>query len=131
MPVCNDFNASKNYLCKLLKYNNILDEVNSKTVIEDLLLVINKIINIQDLPGGIYNCVNPEPLSTNEVCQILDKYGMWNPNWKLINYNELKQHIVANRSNCVLSTEKLKTHGLDMPLERESLIRILSEADER
>jgi len=129
MPVCNDFNSQKNYLSKILKYNNILDEVNSKTVIEDLLLVINKIINIQDLPSGIYNCVNPEPLTTKQVCEILDKHGLWNPNWKFINYNELKQHIVANRSNCILSTNKLKDNGLDMPSERESLLRILSEKE--
>ncbi len=127
MPVCNDFNAAKNYLCKILKYNNILNEVNSKTVIDDLLLVINKIINIQDLPSGIYNCVNPEPLSTTRVCEILDKHGLWNPNWKFIDYNELKQHIVANRSNCILSTDKLKAYGLDMPSEEESLLRILVE----
>ena len=129
MPVCNDFNSQKNYLSKILKYNNILEGVNSKTVIEDLLLVINKIINIEDLPGGVYNCVNPEPLSTAQVCEVLDKYGLWNPNWKFINYDELKQHIVANRSNCILSTDKLKVYGLDMPQERDALMRILSEKE--
>jgi len=125
MPICNDFNSQKNYLSKILKYNNILDELNSKTIIEDLLLVTNKIITIEDLPSGIYNCVNPGPLTTKQVCEILDKHGLWNPNWKFINYDELKQHIVANRSNCVLSTDKLKVHGLDMPTERESLHKIL------
>jgi len=75
MPVCNDFNSRKNYLSKILKYNNILDGLNSKTIIEDLLVVINKIITIEDLPSGIYNCVNPEPLTTKQVCEILDKHG--------------------------------------------------------
>ena len=130
MPICNDFNSRKNYLSKILKYNNILDGVNSKTVIEDLLLVINKIINIESLPGGIYNCVNPDPLSTTQVCEILDKHGLWNPNWKFINYDELKQHIVANRSNCILSADKLEDNGLDMPSERESLVRILNEKED-
>jgi UDP-glucose 4,6-dehydratase len=127
MPVCSDFNSQKNYLSKILKYNNILDEVNSKTIIEDLLVVINRIINIETVPAGIYNCVNPNPLSTTQVCEILDKHGLWNPNWKFIDYNELKQHIVANRSNCTLSTDKSKIHGLEMPAERDSLIKILSE----
>tara|TARA_R100000008_G_scaffold86895_1_gene82562 strand:+ start:17363 stop:18271 length:909 start_codon:yes stop_codon:yes gene_type:complete len=129
MPICNDFNSQKNYLSKILKYNNVLNDVNSKTVIEDLLIVINKIINIEGLPGGVYNCVNPEPLQTSEVCSILDDHGLWNPHWKFITYNELKQHIVANRSNCVLSIDKLKAHGLDMPTERESLFRILGEKE--
>ena len=55
MPICNNFNLSKNYLTKLLKYNNLLEEVNSKTVIEDLITVINKIINVEDIPTGTYN----------------------------------------------------------------------------
>ena len=125
MPICNDFNLGKNYLTKILKYNNLLEETNSKTVIEDLINVIHKIINIPDIPAGTYNCVNPEPLSTKEVTKILDKAGMWNPHWKFINYKELKNHIKVNRSNCKLSTEKCRLYNIEMPSERESLERIL------
>ena len=89
----------------------------------------NKIFYIQDLPVGVYNCVNPAPLSAKQDCEILEKHGLWNPNWKFINYDELKQHIVANRSNCILSTDKLKVYGLDMPQERDALMRILSEKE--
>ena len=78
MPICNDFNSRKNYLTKILKYNNLLEETNSKTIIEDLINVIHKITNLPDIPAGSYNCVNPDPLSTKEVTQILDKAGMWN-----------------------------------------------------
>ena len=125
MPICNDFNSGKNYLTKILKYNNLLEETNSKTIIEDLINVIHKIINIPDIPTGTYNCVNPEPLSTKEVTQILDKAGMWNPHWNFIDYKELKNHIKANRSNCKLSTEKSRLYNIEMPPERESLERIL------
>ena len=125
MPICNDFNSGKNYLTKLLKYNNLLEETNSKTIIEDLINVIHKITNIEDMPAGVYNCVNPDPLSTKEVTQLLDKAGMWNPHWKFIDYNELKKHIKANRSNCKLSTEKCRLYNIEMPSERESLERIL------
>ena len=45
MPICNDFNSGKNYLTKILKYNNLLEETNSKTIIEDLINVVHKIIN--------------------------------------------------------------------------------------
>ena len=130
MPICNDFNSSKNYLTKLLKYNNLLQETNSKTVIEDLTFTINRLINMRSVPTGIYNCVNPYPLSTKEVTEILDKYGMWNPHWKFINYEQLKEHISANRSNCVLSVDKSVEFGLQFPSERESLNRILSPNEE-
>ena len=130
MPVCNDFNLSKNYLTKLLKYNNLLQETNSKTIIEDLTHTVNRLINMENVPAGVYNCVNPEPLSTKEVTEILDKYGMWNPHWKFINYKQLKEHITANRSNCVLSVDKSTEYGLQFPTERESLHRILSPNEE-
>ena len=130
MPVCSDFNSSKNYLTKLLKYNNLLQEVNSKTIIEDLTTVVGNIIYRQDIPTGIYNCVNPDPLDTKEVTKILDEYGMWNPNWKFIDYEGLKEHIKTNRSNCILSTEKSKEVGIEFPTERESLHRILSPKNE-
>tara|TARA_Y100000361_G_scaffold151101_1_gene167898 strand:+ start:20 stop:919 length:900 start_codon:yes stop_codon:yes gene_type:complete len=125
MPICNDFNSGKNYLTKLLKYNNLLEDTNSKTIIEDLINVIHKVTNLPELPPGTYNCVNPEPLSTKEVTKILDKAGMWNPHWKFIDYKELKNHIKANRSNCKLSTEKSRLYNIEMPTERESLERIL------
>ena len=130
MPICNDFNSGKNYLAKLLKYNNLLQETNSKTVIEDLAHVVNRLINIRTVPTGIYNCVNPEPLSTKEVTEILDKHGLWNPHWKFINYEQLKDHIIANRSNCVLAVDKSVEYGLQFPCERESLNRILAPNEE-
>ena len=105
----------------------IIKNIKKKSIKNFNNFVSKKIINIPDLPSGIYNCVNPNPLSTAEVCDILDEYGLWNPNWKFIDYQELKQHITANRSNCSLSTDKLKIYGLDMPSERESLVRILKE----
>ena len=130
MPICNDFNSSKNYLTKILKYNNLLQETNSKTVIDDLTYMINRLINMRSVPTGSYNCVNPDPLSTKEVTKILDKYGMWNPHWNFINYEELKEHISANRSNCVLSVDKSIEFGLQFPSERDSLNRILSPNEE-
>jgi hypothetical protein len=53
-----------------------------------------------------YNITNPEPLKTEEICEILKSYGMHNSNWKLGDRSQLKAH--ANRSNCVLDTSKLQ-----------------------
>lgn len=130
MPICADFNSGKNYLTKILKYNDLLQEVNSKTVIPDLLKVIYKIINMQDIPTGIYNVVNPEPMDTKSVTEILDKNGMWNPHWKFINYNDLKKHIKANRSNCKLSTEKSRLYNIELQPETASLEALFDKQDE-
>jgi len=48
-----------------------------------------------------------------------------NPNWQFINYNELD--IKANRSNCVLSQDKNKQYGIDLPDARESVNKALQE----
>lgn len=121
MPICDDFNSGKNYLSKLLKYNNLLLETNSKTVIKDLIKVINKITNIPEIPPGLYNCVNPKALDTKQVTDILDKNNMWNPHWEFIDYNELKKHIKTGRSNCQLSTEKSRLYNIELPTETKSL----------
>ena len=52
------------------------------------------------------------------------------PHWKFINYEQLKEHITANRSNCVLSVDKSIEYGLQFPCERDSLNRILSPNEE-
>ena len=104
------------------------------TILADFCLQNNiKVINISS--GCIYDgsknyTEEDDPLSTKEVTEILDKYGMWNPHWTFINYEQLKEHITANRSNCVLSVDKSIEYGLQFPCERDSLNRILSPDEE-
>lgn len=129
MPITGNLNEKKNYLTKILKYNNLIDFANSKTVIEDLLNFTYRFIiqNRQsEFPSGNYNIVNPQPLSTKDIVDILDGYNFWNPNWKWISLEELYKSTKCGRSNCVLSTDyTIKTTGIDIPTEKESIIRVL------
>lgn len=130
MPICEDFNSSKNYLSKILKYDNLLADTNSKTVLSDLICVVEKIINKSNIPFGTYNCVNPSPLSTKELTEVLIDNKKQNLNWKLVSYQEVKKHIKANRSNCILSTEKSSFYGIELPKEKESLIKLFEARNE-
>lgn len=106
MPIGDDI-SSRNYLTKISKYTNLIDYLNSKTYIPDLCEVVYKLCfdNIKLNRREIINVVNPEPLTTSEVCKIMKKYGFHNSNWKFIPLTELGT--VANRSNCVLNSDKV------------------------
>ena len=94
----------KNLLIKLLKYDNLIDYRNSKTDIYTLCELV-KVICYKFKPG-IYNAVHHNALRTAEVVGIMISHNLTNPNWKFVPYEDIP--IVANRSNCVLSNEKIK-----------------------
>ena len=102
--------SSKNYFNKLLKYDNLIDFKNSRTSIPKLATFISMLRS--DFMPGIYNAVHDNPLSTSSIVNLMKSYGFSNPNWKFVEYNQIP--IVANRSNCVLSTKKIEECGLSM-----------------
>lgn len=121
IPFTNSF-VPKNYFTKLYKYNDLIDMPNSVTSVTDFNnFVFRFIYLLRDLPGGIYNTVNPQPVKASEVVNIMKKYGIENPNWKFIDVKDL--NTVAKRSNCVLSTEKIESFNLPFPNSLESIER--------
>jgi dTDP-4-dehydrorhamnose reductase len=112
--------VSKNYFTKLVKYDNLIDNTNSVTSLTDFCEFMFKLnFLIHDLPGGIFNVVNPQPVKTEQTVELLQKYGVNNSNWNFIKDYEL--NTLAKRSNCVLSTDKIKTYNLELPNTLESL----------
>lgn len=104
----------KNYFTKLLKYDTLINESNSVTSIKDFNVFVQKFVDMLGLvPYGVYNVVNPQPIKAQEVVEILKENGLENPNWKFIQTKDLDT--VAKRSNCVLSTDKIKLLGLELP----------------
>ncbi len=123
IPFTSD-NSRKNYFTKLINYDSLISENNSITSITDFNEFIVKFINkIKDgtINHGLYNVVNPDPVTAECVVTLLKKYNINNPNWSFIKVSELNTK--ANRSNCVLSAEKIKSIGLSLPPTLESLER--------
>jgi dTDP-4-dehydrorhamnose reductase len=122
-------NDSKNYFVKLLKYNSLINELNSVTSVKDFNDFVEEFINkLSKRPYGIYNVVNPQPVKAEEVVYLLKKYGLNNPEWKFIALSDL--NTTAKRSNCVLNSDKIKNLGLTLPDTLESVerdIKALSE----
>ncbi len=119
IPFTND-NTRKNYLMKLLKYDTLINELNSITSVTDFCEFLKNIIQ-HKIPAGVYNVVNPEPITAKEVVDMLKENGLNNPNWTFIDTSDLQT--VARRSNCVLSTHKIKDLNLELPSTVKSLQR--------
>ena len=121
MPFC-DILHDRSFITKIYKYDNLIDRVNSKTYIPQLLDFIEYFINkgYEAKEKDILNFVNPEPLSTKKVTELMDKFDVVNPNWEWIHYCDLET--IAHRSNCVMSTDKLEDeYGFKMWEEEVAL----------
>jgi dTDP-4-dehydrorhamnose reductase len=106
MPICNDLGNPRNYLHKILNYKKLINCINSKTYLPDLAGFLSSYIENNTewwTRQDIYNVVNPDPLSTKDVLEIV------NPSWldsgvEWVNIKELS--LAAPRSNCVLDSSK-------------------------
>lgn len=119
MPFCNSFNP-RSYLTKIFKYNNLINFKNSKTYIPDLCSFVEHLIisKAKLSEVGIINFVNPNAFDTRQFTDRMIANGFENKEWQFIDYSELK--IIAPRSNCVLSIEKLNRLFPDFIIQSES-----------
>lgn len=116
-------NTPRNYLIKLLHYDNLISYLNSITCIEDFNIFVSTLIS-RNLQPGIYNVVHDTPVSGREVIDILRANGINNPNWSFTNIENLD--IIANRSNCILSTDKLISLNMNLPDVYDALMQSAS-----
>lgn len=112
--------SSKNYIMKLLKYDTLISKKNSITSVTDFCLFLTQLIKLNP-DHGIYNVVNPDPVTAKDVTAILQRHNIFNKNWKYIDVKDLETK--AQRSNCILSTSKIKNLGLELPSAYDSLSR--------
>lgn len=106
----------KNYLWKILHYENLISMPNSLTNVDELVEFTYKFIEKDPVVGipkpGIYNVVNTDTIDAKTVVELLKQNNLTNPNWKFIDINEAQ--FLVERSNCDLSTNKIKDLGLKL-----------------
>lgn len=113
---------AKNYLNKIFKYDTLISQKNSLTSTYDLNAFICKFLYLyKTIPSGPLNVVNPGGVEAKEIVELLTKKEVINPDWNFIDVKDL--NTVAQRSNCVLSTEKLRYYNLELPPAMQSLER--------
>jgi dTDP-4-dehydrorhamnose reductase len=114
----------KNYLWKLLNYNNLISQQNSITNVDDLVDFVYKFIE-KNRPLGVYNVTNNGSIEAKEVVDILKQHGLENPNWNFVSIPDAKFKV--GRSNCILNTSKIESMGLGLPDVKESLERAIKQ----
>ena len=107
----------KNYIWKLLHYDNLISEPNSVTNIDDLRTFVYKFIE-RKRPLGIYNVTNKGSIEAKEVVEILRSYGLDNPKWNFVSVKDA--NFKVGRSNCILDTSKIENMGIELPDVKES-----------
>lgn len=123
MPFCGDL-TKRNYITKLINYNNLIDMPNSLTNIDDFCEMIYKWIKKDKtdlMPMGPINVVNPGEVKASDIINKLKERDVVNHNHKFIPLDELKTR--AARSNCVLDSGLLDSLGLGLPHVQDSLER--------
>lgn len=104
----------RNLINKIVSYKKVISVPNSVTLIEDMFPAIEKLIAIK--PTGIINLTNDGYLTHEDILDSYKKIVDPSHAYELIGVSELEKGIIkAKRSNCVLSNEKAKSFGIDMP----------------
>lgn len=113
--------SDKNLLTKFEKYSRIVDVTNSMSRLNDVCRVVAKFATGDISAGGIFNCTNPGSVSHRQVLEMmgLDK-DMVDP----ITFG--RELIVAPRSHCTLSSDKLSRY-VDIPNVVDALRETIEE----
>lgn len=114
----------KNYLWKLLQYNDLISMQNSITNVDDLMEFVYKFIKLKP-DTGVYNVVNTGSIDARCIIAKLREKGIENEEWRFIDIQAANFRVA--RSNCVLSTEKIQKIGLQLPDINESIDKAIKE----
>ncbi|MAG22105.1 MAG: hypothetical protein CL943_02260 [Candidatus Diapherotrites archaeon] len=112
-----DFPSDKNLINKLIGYEHIINIPNSITYIPDFLEAAKTLL--ENNATGIYNVVNKGAITHSEILELYKEIVDSNIDYEIISLEELYKITKAERSNCILSTEKL---------EKECKVRDVREA---
>jgi len=115
----------RNLLNKIISYKKVISLPNSVTLIEDMFPALVKLAEIR--PTGILNLVNDGYLDHKQMLKAYQEIVNPNHQYELISLNELYNITSAKRSNCILSNQKAKNLGIEMPTIDEKRLREIME----
>jgi len=112
MPIDN-FPHERNLIDKLLKYPKVIDAKNSMTTVPHMIKAIEQLV--EKRAQGIYNLVNPGSISAEVIMNLYREVVDPSHKFKVFSIKELDYVTKGKRSNCILSTDKLKKEGIILP----------------
>jgi UDP-glucose 4,6-dehydratase len=105
MPISSD-DSPRNFIQKLITYENIHSVPNSMTVLEELLPIMLEFAANRET--GTVNLTNPGVIAHNEILELYKEHVDADFTWKNFSGAELLGVIAAARSNNKLSTGRLE-----------------------
>ena len=115
--------APRNLLTKLLAFDEVVSIANSITILDDFWLPAMALIERK--ATGVWNMVNDGIERHDELLAWWRDHVDPEHTFGVITAKVLDRRLAARRSNCLLSTAKLREAGLSMPHIDEALPRLL------
>ena len=117
----------RNYLQKLLNYENLLEAENSVSHLEEFCQKCIECFT-KDVEPGIYNMTNPGSITTSQVTEWMIEEGLTKKKFNFFKTEEefMEKAAKAPRSNCVLDTSKAEKAGIGMRPVEEAMIGSIS-----
>lgn len=104
--------SERNLIVKLVKYSEVLDKENSLTYLPDFFKAA--LILIGKRKTGTFNIVNDGTISPYRVMELYKEIVDQRHAFKKLDIERLGTVVKAGRSNCALSTDKLKAEGINL-----------------
>jgi dTDP-4-dehydrorhamnose reductase len=116
----------RNFLNRLAGFERAVDVPSSVTVLDDALPAIDALFEREAY--GLYNVVNPGAVSSYAILEAMQRHGHVPADRPIrpLSRAELDSMGGAKQVFPLLNTEKLGTHGLELPDIEESLEAVLS-----
>ena len=115
--------SPRNYLQKILNYENLLEAENSVSHLEEFCQKCIECFT-KDVEPGIYNMTNPGSITTSQVTEWMINEGLTDKKFNFFDSEEefMTKAAIAPRSNCVLDTTKAEKAGIAMRPVEEAMI---------
>jgi dTDP-4-dehydrorhamnose reductase len=105
--------SERNLIVKLRRYRRVLVERNSLTHLPDFLSAARQLIALR--ATGLFNVVNPGATSPYEIMERYRELVDPGHEFEPLSPEGLRSLTRAGRSNCILSTARLRSAGVEMP----------------
>ena len=115
--------SPRNYLQKLLNYENLLEAENSVSHLEEFCQKCIECFT-KDIEPGVYNITNPGSITTRQVTEWMINEGLTDRQFTFFETEEefMDKAAKTPRSNCVLDTTKAEKAGIGMRSVEDAMI---------
>jgi dTDP-4-dehydrorhamnose reductase len=122
----NNQDSPRNYLSKVMRYDRLLDAVNSLSQLDEFCDACVQSWHDR-IPFGVYNLTNPGSVSTRQVVDLITAGGLSDKSFEFFDSEEQFMELAAKtpRSNCVLDSSKALSAGLRLSPVEQALQRAI------